>query len=88
MIRSSEINKSKDSQILKMLSSNHPIAKWKFKNHKYILLLQCKDYSNISLSPEDFITEYDLIQVKKMSHNQIRKQDSKHFGSSGKIYSF
>ena len=23
-----------------------------------------------------------------MSHNQIRKQDSKHFGSSGKIYSF
>ena len=63
MIRSSEIHKSKDSQTLELLSSNQPIAEWKFKNHKYILLLQCKDYSNISLSPEDFITEYDLTQV-------------------------
>lgn len=85
MIRSSELSKYHS---LDLLQCNRKLAPGKKQNNKYVILLQCKDFSNYDLHPADFITQCDVNCMKKILDNQIRQQDAKHHGSSGCIYSF
>ena len=85
MTRSSELSNYHN---LDLLQCNRKLSRGKKHNNKYVILLQCKDFSNYELHPADFITQIDVKCMKKILDNQMRQQDAKHHGGSGCMHSF
>ena len=55
------------------------------KSEKFVILMQCGDFSRISCSENDNINIGDLKNIKNVIPNQITRE--KHFKSRGEVYS-
>ena len=86
MIRSSELKEFKELDLLfyRNVSNEENVM----NSQKYVILLQCGDFSDKCNNEKKAFTPDEINLIKKILPNQIRQQGKKHHGSIGKIYSY